>query len=115
MSFPSTPSRLYVSAMGTEKTVSLVRTYTRMGQRISPSIKDLPNTIIRKGNARNPTSENANLSATSLVHSNNRVSCRVNLKMETGTVVTFASCPASLSHNAITCEQIEVQILGFPS
>lgn len=48
------------------------------------------------------TSENANLSATSLVHSNNRVSWRVNLRIETGTVVTFASCPASLSHNVIT-------------
>lgn len=49
------------------------------------------------------TSENANLSATSFVHSNKRVSWRVKRKIETGTVVTFASCPASLSHNVITC------------
>lgn len=50
----------------------------------------------------NNTSENANLSATSFVHSNNRVSWRVTLRIDTGTVVTFASCPASLSHNVIT-------------
>lgn len=51
---------------------------------------------------KNSTSENANLSATSFVHSNNRVSWRVNRKTETGTVVTLASWPASLSHNVIT-------------
>lgn len=48
------------------------------------------------------TSENANRSATSLVHSKRRVSWRVNLRTETGTVVTFASWPASLSHKVIT-------------
>lgn len=59
------------------------------------------------------TSENANLSATSFVHSKQRVSCRVNFKTETGTVVTFASCPASLSHNVITQRQRQHQHWNF--
>lgn len=48
------------------------------------------------------TSVKANLSATSLVHWKSRVNRRVSLKTETGTVVTFASCPASLSQSVIT-------------
>lgn len=49
------------------------------------------------------TSENANRSATSVVHWKSRVSKRVVFRTPTGTVVTLASCPANRSHKLMTC------------
>lgn len=105
MSFASTPRSWYVSFIGAEKTVSLVRTYTSHQRQWGIHAKYESTAWYGWRTRKGRTSENANLSATSLVHSNRRVSWRVNLRTETGTVVTFASWPASLSHKVITWDQ----------